>query len=117
MKVFEKNLIVTTVPDTMIIQSVNASGTTASAIAGFVNFSGSLTIVVATRVDDSNYAVTLFPNPNSQSGQVVEVYPTSSGSVTVFIWESTFVDGSSSMVVSQGARFTVTGAGICKMGS
>jgi hypothetical protein len=75
------------------------------------------TVVVAHRTDDSNYAVGIGWG-TAISGQVIELYTDGSGSVTVFYMDGqTFLDGTTSMVVTQGARFVFTNRGLVKMGS
>ena len=102
--------------DAINVQNVNASGTTWQTAAPIKCNSG-LTIAICRRVNSSNYSVLLdnqssYQSPSNQVSfppqlaSAVEVYA-ENGPITVFLtFGASFLDGTTSKVVSSGTRFT-----------
>ena len=99
--------------DVIIVQHLTGSGTTGGTI---IPISSQTTVIVAHRVDASNYALNLGAGGGGV-GNIVEVYPDNGGPVTVFNTVGGFVDGATSMVVAVGAIFRCTYSGWSRSGS
>ncbi|WP_257164877.1 hypothetical protein [Bradyrhizobium sp. SRS-191] len=104
-KIVSDNNFSTFADDTQIV-AVNAAGTSAATAAG-VNVPNNFrrVIIVANRVDASNYAVAL--GSVAIPGQEVEIHPVG-GDIEVFpssipTFNQNFLDGSPSFVTARGA--------------
>lgn len=80
---------------------IDGAGTT-QVTGAYINNDAWRTVAVCRYVDASNYAFNL-PIASYQ-GQEIEVYA-DGGTIEIFLWQGTFLDGSSSLSVAAGARF------------